>query len=486
MRETKKEKPEGIMGFLTKFRRENVFRELLSTPTFQLGRAGRFLVFQIKLWSHCARLLRNNRAGNQAAALSYYTIFGIVPLAIVGLLFFQSLSALDVGENVKSLVYHHLQLQGVYITQADGDVLLTDYVDTIVQKFYEGLNKGSLTFVSGVIVIWAALALLSKIEKAFNNIWRVARGRGFVQRMINYWAILTLGPLVVGLGVYISTRYEGLGQFQRTILSFSSIAPPIVSYLVAVVVFFLLYFVLPNTKVQVKSALWAAAVAALVWTLAKWGFGEYVTKFIPYSKLYGVIGLVPLGVFWIFLTWLIVLFGLQLTYTTQHLETLDAAEIAAARKREDVFVAGELTAVRIVREICESFVADQGPLSAEVLCSRLDIPAELGQKIIDLLVAGKLLARTSDPHAGYVPAKDPARIKLSDITDAITPPVTGKRLAQSDKLADIAEARRAVLAEYSVKQILDSQDANTGGAVRNSEAKQPDHNDGGDLPQGAA
>ncbi|MHC4498121.1 MAG: hypothetical protein ACYS21_03300, partial [Planctomycetota bacterium] len=73
--------------------------KLLSTPTAQLGRASRFLVFQIKLWSHCARLLIKNRSGQQAAALSYHTVFGIVPLAIVTLLMFQSFPAYSgVGE----------------------------------------------------------------------------------------------------------------------------------------------------------------------------------------------------------------------------------------------------------------------------------------------------------------------------------------------------------------------------------------------------
>ncbi len=78
----------------------------MSTPTAQLGKAGRFVVFQIKLWSHCARLLKLNRAGQQAAALSYHTIFGLVPLAIVTLLLFQSFPAYsDIGEKVKSFVY---------------------------------------------------------------------------------------------------------------------------------------------------------------------------------------------------------------------------------------------------------------------------------------------------------------------------------------------------------------------------------------------
>jgi len=432
-----------------------MLNKLLSTPTAQLGKAGRFVVFQIKLWSHCAKLLKQNRSGQQAAALSYHTIFGIVPLAIVMLLIFQSFSAYkDVGQNVKSLIYEHLNLSQVKSTLPGGEEkMLTDFIDDIIEGFFANLDKGSLTIISAILVIWAALDLLSTIEKAFNNIWHVPKGRSFLHRMINYWAILTLGPLLLGAGVYISTRYATVGQLQKTL--FSYIGPAILSYIVATVAFFLLYFVLPNTKVSTKAAIWGAAVAALVWTAAKWGFSEYVTRFIPYSNIYGIIGLVPLGVLWIFITWLIVLFGLQLTFTTQHLKTLDAAEIAAARKTEEYFLANDLTAINIVREIAAAFEQNQAPVAPEVIFSKLNIPAEFGDKILTHLVTKELIAKTSDPKVGFLPAKDPANIKLSDIADAVAVASFAQSTAdQTQALDQISQSQRTLLSKYSVKQIL--------------------------------
>jgi len=432
-----------------------MLKKLLSTPTAQLGKAGRFVVFQIKLWSHCAKLLEQNRAAQQAAALSYHTIFGIVPLAIVMLLIFQSFAAYeDVGQNVKSLIYDHLNLSGIKSTLPGGEEkMLTDFIDDIIEGFFTGLNKGSLTIVSGILVIWAALALLSTIEKAFNNIWHVARGRSFLHRMINYWALLTLGPLLLGAGLYIGTQYVALGQIQKT--SLSHIGPAVLSYIVATVAFFLLYFVLPNTKVHAKAAIWGAAVAALVWTVAKWGFGEYVTVFIPYSNVYGIVGLVPLGVLWIFITWLIVLFGLQLTFTTQHLKTLDAAEITAARKTEEYFLANDLTAINIVREIAAAFEQNQAPVAPEVIFSKLNIPAEFGDKILTHLVTKELIAKTSDPKVGFLPAKDPANIKLSDIADAVAVASFAQSTAdQTQALDQLSQSQRTLLSKYSVKQIL--------------------------------
>ena len=434
--------------------------KLLSTPTAQLGRVGRFVVFQIKLWSHCARLLRKNRASQQAAALSYHTIFGLVPLAIVTLLIFQSFSASeDIGERVKNLVYDQVHLSEVKYSFDDTteEKLLTEYIDEIVDSFFTGLNKGSLTIISGLIVIWAALALLSTIERAFNNIWRVTRGRSFLHRMINYWALLTLGPLLLGASIYITTRYSALGQIQKTVMT--NITPTVLSYLIATVAFFLLYFVLPNTKVQAKAAIWGALVAALVWSAAKYGFGGYVMSFIPYSKIYGVMGLVPLGVLWIFISWLIVLFGLQLTFTTQHLKSLDAAEIASAKRREEYFIANDFTVINIVREIASAFERNKAPVSSEIICSKLNIPAEFGEKILNHLVESGIIVKSSEPRVGFVPMKEPANIRLSDIAEAVAAVGFGQSTSErSVSLEEINKTQRDILARYSVKEILETED----------------------------
>ena len=434
-------------------------KELLSTPTTQLGKAGRFAVFQIKLWSHCIRLLKKNNAGRQAAALSYHTIFGIVPLAIVTLLIFQLFPAYsDIGEKVKKFVYDQANFSAFESPAPETEdtqesVTLIEHLDEIVGKFFTGVNKGSITIFSMVIVIWAALALLSTIERTFNNIWHVPRGRNFLNRIINYWAILTLGPLLLGLGVYASAQYATLAQLQKTLLTY--IAPTVVSYIVAVFAFFFLYFVLPNTKVQAKAAIWGAAVAALVWIAAKSIFGYSITELKLYSTVYGVMALVPMTVLWIYITWLTVLFGLQLTFTTQHLRSLDAAEIAASKQTEEYFIANDLTAINIVREIAVAFESNQAPVPPEVICSKLDMPAEFGVKILGHLVNSGLIAKTSEPTVGFLPVKDPANIRLSDIAEAVA--AAGFAQSTTDQpqtLAQINQSQRNALAQYSLKQIL--------------------------------
>ncbi|MBN2456314.1 MAG: YihY family inner membrane protein [Sedimentisphaerales bacterium] len=430
---------------------------LLSTPTAQLGKASRFVVFQIKLWSHCARLLKVNRAGQQAAALSYHTIFGIVPLVIVMLWVFQLSPAYsEVGEKIKDFIYKQGHLSNIKYPDpqnTEQTIEITEHLDRVVANFFTKAGQGTITLISVVIVAWVAISLLSIIERAFNNIWHVAKGRSLLHRVINYWALLTLGPLLLGLGVYATTRYAALGQIQETILT--NITPMVFSYLISTAALFLLYFVLPNTKVQKRAAIWGAAVAALVWSIAKWGFGQYVTEFIPYSNVYGVLGLIPLGVLWIHITWLIVLFGLQLTFTTQHLKSLDADEIAAAKKTEAYFIANDLTVMNIVREIAAAFQQNKAPVSPEVIYSKLSIPAEFGDKILNHLVESRIIMKTSEPKVGFVPAQEPANIKLSEIVSAVSNvSFAQSQSEQPQTLQQITQAQRDALAKHNLIEIL--------------------------------
>ncbi len=144
----------------------DVFERILATPNARLGRARRFLLIQAKLWLHCARLLQRNRVGQQAAALAYHTIFGLVPLAIVTLLIFQSFPAYsNIGGKLQGFIYRQLNLASIKIPADPNGPgaepgLLTEYLDETVSGFFAHVDQGSIGLLGTVLVIWAALALL--------------------------------------------------------------------------------------------------------------------------------------------------------------------------------------------------------------------------------------------------------------------------------------------------------------------------------------
>jgi membrane protein len=384
-------------------------------------------------------------------------MFGLVPLAVVMLMVFQFFPTYkDAGQKIKDAVYTQLHLSTIeYPDPANpsSSIKLTDNLDVIVAKVFAGFNQGSIAIIGAIIIILAALMLLSTIEGAFDRIWGVSRGRSIVHRIVNYWAILTLGPLLLSAAIYVATKYSAINELQKTLLSHS--APVVVSYMASVAGFFALYLLLPNARVKARAAIWGAIVAALVWTLAKWGFKLYVVKFIPYNEVYGALGLIPLGVFWIYLSWFIVLFGLQLTFTTQHLTTLDEAEIAAAQKREEYFLANDLTVMNVVGEIASAFETGKGAVEASAISGKLDIPAEFTEKLLSHLVSTGILVRVSEPKDGFLLAKDPAGMKLSEITEAIGRVSFAQSPdKQSPGLQQAIHTQRDALAKYTVKQIL--------------------------------
>ncbi len=445
---------------------------ILTRPTESLGRASRFLIWQVKLWLYCARHLKENKTQQQAAALAYRTLFGIVPLAIVAVMIFQSFASYQaVGQGVKRFVYGQLNLDTLRIPAQGGlppgnggavpaaadpngpgqTVLLTDYLDRIVGEFMTGLDTGKITLFGAVLVIWAAVALLNTVERAFNDIWHVDRPRPFLNRIVNHWAILTLGPLLLGLAMYLAMRTAEnalVGQIHQTVGAV--LGRRLFSYAVGLVAFFLLYLLLPHTKVRIGPALWGAAVAAIAWSVAKWGFRLYVVEFIPYSTVYGVLGLIPLGVLWIYLTWLIVLFGSHVVYTTQHLTRLEAAALAISQRHEERFVASDITFVEILREVARAFGSGRGPVPAEQLFQTLGLAPQVGQRLLTYLVEARLLTKASEPTVGYMLARAPEQIQVEEIFLAVA-----RASLSNASLEQVLHTRRLLQAKKSLKDFLD-------------------------------
>ena len=111
-----------------------------------------------------------------------------------------------------------------------------------------------------------------------------------------------------------------------------------------------------------------AFVAVLIWTGAKIAFRWYVTKFVPQFAVYGVLGIIPITVLWIYISWLIVLFGLQLTYAAQNIKRLDAVELQRSRQKETCFLANDQTVVRVMEYVLNAFERkDQKPVSVEAV-----------------------------------------------------------------------------------------------------------------------
>jgi len=390
-------------------------REYISRPFDELGHLGRFAAFQFKLWPLCTKLLRSNRADQQAAALAYHSIFGFVPVAIMILIIFQSFPGSEgIATKVKNMMYEGIQLNRFQYPDPDNPgqtIMLTEYIDNLVGGFFEKSGKGSATILSGLFIFWAAVSLLTTIERTFNNIWNVSNGRGLLMRIFYYWTPLTLGPLLVGAGLYLKT----LDIITKRVGGFITIFNNVGSWVIPVVAFFLLYWSMPNTKVKALPALWAACVAAVLWILLKMLYGFYIVEYMPFRELYGVLGLIPLSMLWIYISWLVVLFGVQLAYTTQNLEKLDSIETSSIDNSDNFSIAGAETIIAVMAYISSEFDKGCGPVTGEKIARKLSLPHKLVFHIMNRLVKAGLLVNVIEPKEGYCLARSSDKIDFSQI-----------------------------------------------------------------------
>ena len=248
------------------------------------------------------RRFARDRCSRVASALAFTTVLAVVPLTAVG---FAVLSIFPVFE--KWMVTVQQFIYGNFVPAA------SDIVSRYLQQF--AANAGKLTVLGSLFLLVTAVMLIDTIEQAFNDIWHVRRKRKLLRRMTAYWAIITLGPILMGLSLSITSYVASLPLFsQQPMLSGARQVllrtAPIVFECAA---FVLLYTIVPNCTVRVRHAIAGAAVATVLFELAKFLFRVFVTSFANYSAVYGAVAVLPVFLLWIYLSWVVTLLGAEVT-----------------------------------------------------------------------------------------------------------------------------------------------------------------------------
>jgi membrane protein len=172
-----------------------------------------------------------------------------------------------------------------------------------------------LTVVGVAMLFVTAIFMLMTVEKAFNHIWRVRQERKGVISFLRYWAVLSLGPLLLGLGFALSSYMMSIRLFSDAASLVNTLLPgvKVITFIFSTLAFTLFYVAVPNCKVPLKAGLAGGAFAAFLFEAAKLGFGTFVSSFSSYTFVYGAFAAFPVFLLWIYLSWCIVLLGVEFT-----------------------------------------------------------------------------------------------------------------------------------------------------------------------------
>lgn len=236
-----------------------------------------------------------------AASLSYTSLLAIVPLTAIG---FSMLAAFPVFEGIR-YQFQDILFSNFLPQSAD---TLKEYFDQFVQ------NAARLTAFGIVGLAVTAVLLLWTIEADLNAIFRVGRARALAPRLLVFWALITLGPLLLGASFSLSTyffaltRWVGVDAVPGSIAILSSIVPTVIM----IVALTLCYWVVPNRRIRVRDAFLGGLVAGVAFSALRAGFAFYVANFPTYQNVYGAVSAVPIFLVWMYLSWVVVLVGASL------------------------------------------------------------------------------------------------------------------------------------------------------------------------------
>ena len=249
-----------------------------------------------------ARRLREERLPQVAGSLTFTTVLALVPILTIALAVFTTFPLFDTFRRaLDSYFLRSLIPAGIAST-------ILDYLNQFASQ------ATRLSAVGAVALIATAVAMIGTVDRTFNRIWRVRTSRPFAQRVLTYWAVITLGPLLIGVSITVTGfLFSATNGVMLKAPMMGTVLFTLVSLTLTSGAFTLLYMVVPNRVIDWRDAACGGVLAAIAFELSKRLFAVFIASFPTYTVLYGALAAIPLFLVWIYLGWLITLMGATLT-----------------------------------------------------------------------------------------------------------------------------------------------------------------------------
>lgn len=414
-------------------------KRVVTQPRSELTRWQRTARFYYDLSRHGARKLSSDNAPQMAGALAFRTLFGLLPVLIVGTILVRAFQGTAQFEEMLATLFDGL-FQGTGgggATAGSDDDSISAWMMDMVSRAQE-INLTALGSAGSAVLVYSAVSLMVTIENAFNTICRAPEGRSWFRRLPVYWTLLTLGPMAIGATLFANAQYQGLIESLTNWQWMLFIARAVWSFVIVWLLMLAVYRLMPATKVGMRPAMVGAAVCALVLTVGQTFLGAYLSS-MQSIKLWGSVGLIPLFMFWVYVMWLAVLFGLEVTATLQmlhgrRLKDLDRLERTGG-------VVDPAVVVSVMQRVAGRFARGE-PSTLEWLAEDLGLPLSTLAVISNGLGEAGLVHAVDGAEDAVTLARPPEQISVGELIDVGYRLVDGGEAAPSELVQGLRAAQR--------------------------------------------
>lgn len=398
-----------------------------------------FLIRQVKIGLIAMKGFMENHIQLRASALTFYSLLSIVP--VVAMVF-----GIAKGFGLENT------LETEITDQFKGQEEVMKWVITFARNFLQNSNGGVIAGVGLALLFWTVMKVLGNIEESFNHIWQIRHARPWVRKFTDYLSIMLFAPVLIiissSMQVFITTQVQNISEAVPLI---GRIGPVIyfllglIPYVLIWLVFTLVYIVMPNTRVSFKSAMIAGVIAGTIFQLLQWGYIHFQIGVNKYSAVYGGFAALPLFLVWLQLSWLIVLFGAEISFANQNVEKYEyeteSLHISQYYRR--------ILSLYIAHFVIRNFAEGKEPMTAQEIAHELKMPVRIAREIIYELVSCKIFSETvtdSPKVNAYQPARDISTISVSMVSSLLEKHgLENIHVGHSEALAAITEIQASFL-----------------------------------------
>ena len=330
-----------------------------------------------------------------ASVLTYYSLLNVVPVVAVAF-------AMAKGFGLEKLIEKQiLQIAEKANWQADITTQIISFSHNLLNQAKGGLIAG----VGIVLLLWTVISIMGKIEESLNEIWEIKKPRTMIRRFSDYMAMMVLGPvlliisssatvLVASQVKVIVNKIALLGIFSKVIFLLLNLLP----YASIWVLLTMLYLIMPNSKIPIRSAILGGVVAGTIAQIVQWIYIKFQIGVASYGAIYGSFAALPLFLGMLQMSWMIVLFGAEIAHANEHYETFgftpDYSRISVSSKR--------ILMLRIFHLVTKKFSLGEKPLSASQIAHAVEIPVRLVRQLLNELSDVGLVVETASGTKGEV------------------------------------------------------------------------------------